>query len=73
MSQMQSEMFAKANNGTEYPKIVLMPLGVVALANNKEEHDRYIRENQVSGMIMIAGAVLILLTLVAGVVFLALT
>lgn len=46
MRQMQDEMLAKARFDGGYPRVVLMPFGIVALANNEEEYEALRKESE---------------------------
>ncbi len=66
MAQMQSEMIAKAKFDGGYPRAVIMPIGIIALANNEDEFNKLKRESEIEHLIL--GVILLigLLGLIGG-------
>lgn len=58
MKQMQDEMLKKARFDGGYPKPVIMPIGVIALAKNEEQYQKLQQISYRAHMVMAVGLVL---------------
>lgn len=63
MIQMQDEMLAKCKFDGSYPKPVILPLGVLALAHNKEQEDELLRQSDICHSILFGGLILVIVSM----------
>lgn len=57
MQKMKKEMLKKARFDGGYPRPVVLPFGVLALANNEQEFNRLMRESNIGHALLCVGLV----------------
>ena len=69
MAQMQNEMLKKSDFTGGYPRIVHVGMGIIALANNKDEMDKLQRDNFIGAIIFSVGMIAILFCVIGFVIY----
>ena len=59
LTKTQDEIIAKADFRAGYPRVVHVGMGIIALANNKEEFDKLQRRSLMDAVVIAAGLAII--------------